>query len=60
MGSVVAEIVTLSSGLGYRVFVSSTNLQTARAYAALVVLVALGLCFYLVPARLERATKAWR
>lgn len=60
VGAVVAEFVTLSSGLGYRVFVSSTNLQTARAYAALVVLVALGLAFYLVPARLERATKAWR
>lgn len=60
VGTVVAEFVTLSSGLGYRVFVSSTNLQTARAYAALVVLVALGLCFYLLPARLERATAAWR
>jgi ABC-type nitrate/sulfonate/bicarbonate transport system permease component len=60
VGSVVAEFVTLSSGLGYRVFVSSTNLQTARAYAALVLLVALGLVFYLVPARFERATKAWR
>jgi ABC-type nitrate/sulfonate/bicarbonate transport system permease component len=60
VGAVVAEFVTLSSGLGYRVFVSSTNLQTARAYAALVFLVALGLAFYLVPARLERATKAWR
>jgi ABC-type nitrate/sulfonate/bicarbonate transport system permease component len=54
VGTVVAEFVTLSSGLGYRVFVSSTNLQTSRAYAALVVLVGIGLWFYLLPARLER------
>lgn len=54
VGAVVAEFVTLSAGLGYRVFVSSTNLQTARAYAALFVLAALGVAFYAVPAHLER------
>jgi NitT/TauT family transport system permease protein len=54
VGAVVAEFVTLSAGLGYRVFVSSTNLQTARAYAALFVLAVLGVAFYGVPAYLER------
>lgn len=60
IGAVVSEFVTLSSGLGYRVFVSSTTLRTSRAYAALVVLVCLGLVFYLGSARLERRTRTWR
>lgn len=58
IGSVVSEFVTLTAGLGYRVFVSSTALRTDRTYAALVALVALGLAFYLLPAWLERRARA--
>lgn len=58
IGAVVAEFVTLDAGLGYRVVVTSTNLQTARTYAALVVLSALGFSFYLVPAWFERRSAA--
>ncbi len=54
VGAVVAEFVTLTAGLGYRVFVASADLRTARAYAALLVLAALGVAFYAVPAGLER------
>jgi NitT/TauT family transport system permease protein len=54
IGAVVAEFVTLRAGLGYRVFAAATTLQTARAYAALVALAALGLGFYLVPVVVER------
>ncbi len=57
IGSVVSEFVTLTAGLGYRVFVSSTALRTDRTYAALVALVALGLGFYLLPAWLERRAR---
>ncbi|TYL40695.1 ABC transporter permease [Natronococcus pandeyae] len=55
IGAVVAEFVTLRSGLGYRVFDTATYLRTAETYAALVVLSALGVAFYLVPVVLERA-----
>jgi ABC-type nitrate/sulfonate/bicarbonate transport system permease component len=58
IGAVVAEFVTLTAGLGYRVFVTSTSLHTERTYAALVALVALGLAFYLLPAWLERRARA--
>lgn len=54
VGAVVAEFLTLDSGIGYRVFRASTRLQTARMVAALGVLAALGVCFYLAPALVER------
>lgn len=55
VGAVVAEFVTLRAGIGYRVFVTAERLRTAETYAALVVLSALGVAFYLVPVLLERA-----
>lgn len=54
-GTVVAEFLTLTGGIGYRVFRSSTYLQTRTTYAALAVLAAVGLAFYLVPVAVERA-----
>ncbi|SIR72331.1 ABC transporter permease [Natronorubrum thiooxidans] len=54
IGAVVAEFVTLQSGLGYLVFDTAAYLRTAETYAALVVLTALGVGFYLVPVALER------
>lgn len=56
IGAVVAEFVTLDSGLGYRVFVTAERLRTAESYAALVALSALGLALYLVPVVVERIT----
>lgn len=55
VGAVVAEFLTLTAGIGFRVFQSSTSLQTRTTYAALVVLAALGLAFYAVPSAIERA-----
>jgi ABC-type nitrate/sulfonate/bicarbonate transport system permease component len=54
VGTVVAEFLTLQSGLGYRLFHAAEYLQTSTMFAALVVLTGLGLCFYLVPAAVER------
>lgn len=54
IGAVVAEFVTLQAGLGARVFIAATNLQTTEAYAALGVLAALGLGFYLAPVAVKR------
>ncbi|NHN58386.1 ABC transporter permease subunit [Halorussus sp. JP-T4] len=54
VGAVVAEFLTLTAGVGYRVFRASTRLQTARMLAALGVLALLGVGFYLVPALVER------
>lgn len=54
VGAVVAEFVTLQSGLGYRVFHTAQRLQTPQTFAALVALIALGLGFYGIPAAVER------
>jgi len=54
VGTVVAEFLTLQSGLGYRLFHTAEYLQTSTTFAALVVLTGLGLGFYLVPAAVER------
>lgn len=57
IGTVVSEFVALTAGLGYRVVLTSTNLETAETYAALLVLVVIGVVFYAVPARLERRVR---
>ncbi|WP_255169040.1 ABC transporter permease [Natrononativus amylolyticus] len=49
IGAVVAEFVTLRSGLGYRVFDSGMRLETAEMYAALVALSLVGIGFYGLP-----------
>lgn len=58
IGAVVAEFVTLQSGIGYRVFYTASRLHTAESYAAVVVLSLLGVAFYLLPGLVERY--AWR
>ncbi|WP_135828407.1 ABC transporter permease [Halorussus halobius] len=54
VGAVVAEFLALDAGIGYEVFRASTYLRTARMVAALGVLAALGVGFYLIPALVER------
>ncbi|MFC7174717.1 ABC transporter permease [Haloplanus litoreus] len=54
VGTVVAEFLTLQSGLGYQLFHTAEFLQTSATFASLGVLTLLGLGFYLVPAAVER------
>lgn len=54
VGAVIGEFLTLDAGIGYQVFRASTYLQTALMVAALGVLAAVGVGFYLVPALVER------
>lgn len=54
IGTVVAEFLTLQSGIGYRLFSTSSALETEATFAALLVLSLLGLAFYVVPAAVER------
>lgn len=53
IGAVVAEFLTLQSGIGYRLFITSKALETEATFAALFVLSLLGLLFYLAPAVVE-------
>ncbi|WP_248896015.1 ABC transporter permease [Haloplanus halobius] len=54
VGTVVAEFLTLQTGLGYQLFDSAEYLRTSTTFAALGALTLLGLGFYLVPATIER------
>lgn len=54
VGTVVAEFLTLQSGLGYQLFHTAEFLRTSATFASLGVLTLLGLGFYLVPAAVER------
>ncbi|WP_251342526.1 ABC transporter permease [Haloplanus halophilus] len=54
VGTVVAEFLTLQSGLGYRLFHTAEFLRTSATFATLGALTLLGLGFYLVPAAVER------
>lgn len=58
IGAIVAEFITLESGLGYRIFYAATGLRTARMFAALVVLAVVGIGFYTIPAVLA-ARLSW-
>lgn len=57
VGAVVAEFVTLESGLGFQVFQASSYLQTPLMFAALAVLSLLGVVFYGVPAGIQARSR---
>jgi len=57
VGAVVAEFVTLESGIGFQVFEASTYLETELMFASLAALAAVGLVFYGVPALVERRSR---
>lgn len=57
VGAVVAEFVTLESGLGFQVFEASTYLETPLMFAALATLALLGVVVYGIPALVERRSR---
>lgn len=62
IGAIVAEFVAGSGGaqgLAWRILEAGNRLQTARMFAALVVLGVLGAVLYAILDRLERAGLAW-
>jgi len=57
VGAVVAEFVTLESGLGFQLFEASRSLETPLMFAALVTLAALGVVFYGTPVLFARYSR---
>ena len=60
VGAVVAEFVQSSSGLGYLILSAQANLNTALAFAAVTILVALSLVLYVAIILVEWAVVPWR
>ncbi len=59
VGAVVAEWTGADSGLGYLVLSANARLATAQAFAAIVVITAIGLLAYAAAALLERRLCWW-
>jgi NitT/TauT family transport system permease protein len=61
IGIVIGEFISSKHGLGSYILLAGSRAETARIFAALVVLCAIGLGLYAVIAALEwRVKKAWR
>jgi NitT/TauT family transport system permease protein len=59
IGIVVGEFISADEGLGYYILRAESYGQTARIFAALVVLCGLGLLLYLLPVQSERIVRKW-
>ncbi|AJY76498.1 ABC transporter permease [Paenibacillus beijingensis] len=60
LSAVVAEWLGSDRGLGYFMLLSSKGFQTARVFAAVLVIVALSLCMFGVIVLAQRLTMRWR
>jgi NitT/TauT family transport system permease protein len=59
IGAIVGEFAGASRGLGYVIEFASTQLDTPKIFAALVVVSVLGLAFYYVVELAERLLVPW-
>jgi ABC-type nitrate/sulfonate/bicarbonate transport system permease component len=60
IGAVFGEMVGASEGLGYLMQRSAAQFQTARVFAAIVILAAMGVGLFVVVTLLERIALPWR
>jgi ABC-type nitrate/sulfonate/bicarbonate transport system permease component len=59
IGIVIGEFISANEGLGYYILRAQSYGQTARIFAALVLLCALGLLLYVLPVQAERVMRKW-
>ena len=59
IGTIVAEIVAGSAGIGHVMVMATNNMDGPLAYAGLMVLATMGVAFYLVAVLLERRLTGW-
>jgi NitT/TauT family transport system permease protein len=59
IGIVIGEFISANEGLGYYILRAQSYGQTARIFAALVLLCALGLLLYVLPVQAERIVRKW-
>jgi ABC-type nitrate/sulfonate/bicarbonate transport system permease component len=60
IGAIFGEWVGASSGLGHEIFQDNAQLEIARAFAAVFVLAAIGICLFGLTALAERRVVTWR
>jgi NitT/TauT family transport system permease protein len=59
IGIVIGEFISANEGLGYYILRAESYGQTARIFAALIVLCGLGLLLYVLPVQAERIVRKW-
>jgi len=60
IGVVVAEMLTAAAGIGYLVTLNRTILDSPRVFAAIVLILALSVAYYLLARALERRFVVWQ
>jgi NitT/TauT family transport system permease protein len=59
IGVVIGEFISANEGLGYYILRAESYGQTARIFAALIMLCGLGLLLYILPVQSERFVRKW-
>jgi NitT/TauT family transport system permease protein len=59
LGAIVAEWLAAANGIGYLVLSGTFNFDTARSFSAIIILAAIGMAFFGLMSRIERAI-SWR
>lgn len=59
IGAVVGEFVGSDSGLGYLILLANTNFDTSLMFASLILLAAMGICFFYLVVLIEKRILYW-
>jgi len=60
IGAIVAEFVGANAGLGYVILVAGASFNISRQFAAIILIVVMGIVFFAVLERIERWAMPWR
>lgn len=60
IGAIVGEFIGADRGLGYVILVAGGNFNIARQFAAIILISAIGMIFFQIIERIERAVVPWR
>lgn len=60
IGAIVAEFVGANAGLGYVILVAGASFNISRQFAAIILIVVIGIVFFAVLEQIERLSMPWR
>ncbi|WEK03463.1 MAG: ABC transporter permease [Candidatus Devosia phytovorans] len=60
IGAIVAEFVGANAGLGYVILVAGASFNISRQFAAIILIVVIGIAFFAILEQIERLAMPWR
>tara|TARA_A100001391_G_scaffold205405_2_gene205829 strand:+ start:20401 stop:21204 length:804 start_codon:yes stop_codon:yes gene_type:complete len=60
IGAIVAEFVGANAGLGYVILVAGASFNISRQFAAIILIVIIGIAFFAILEQIERLAMPWR